>query len=265
MPRRQVCPKVQVTKNYRLFNRNLDNRPLKPKQHRALFLSMKKYGFLSCFPIVAYRNGDKTLGVKEGQHRLLFAESLGLPVFYIITDVNFDVAEVNCTAKIWRVSDYAEKYVAQGNKVYKEIIDFAATHSLPLGVAVALLGGTTSYGNVRDSFMDGTFTITDRKWADVVASIYSCLVNFSSDIRNARFMLACMGVCRVKGFNPNRLMRNAKRCRDKLLSYSTKDAYLDMLETIYNFGCKTLVGLKAEATMVMRERNAVNDGMSSSN
>jgi hypothetical protein len=131
------------------------------------------------------------------------------------------------------------------------------SRGLPITIAFALLGGTTSFTNVKPQFVDGTFEIKDRDWADQVASVYCAMVALSKDIRGARFLQACMGACRVKDFKPARLIQGAKRCREKLVSYSTKDAYLDMIEELYNFGQRKLVGLKALAQMAMRARNAV--------
>jgi hypothetical protein len=67
-------------------------------------------------------------------------------------------------------------------------------------------------------------------------TLYGPLVEMGPEMRNARFIEACMMVCRVKDFDGKRLLANAKRCRDKFASYSTKEAYLDMLEAVYNFG-----------------------------
>jgi len=50
------------------------------------------------------------------------------------------------------------------------------------------------------------------------------------------------------------MISNAGRCREKLVSYSTKEAYLDMLEDIYNFGRKNLLALKISAQQAMRDR-----------
>jgi hypothetical protein len=51
------------------------------------------------------------------------------------------------------------------------------------------------------------------------------------------------------------LIGGAERCREKLVSYSTRDAYLDLLESVYNFGRKQLVSLKLPAIEAMRKRN----------
>ncbi len=252
---------IQVTKNYRLFERHsCENRPVDAKKHRRLQESMKLYGFLRCFPIVVTRGKDGLMIVKDGQHRLMFAEALGLPVYWIEEDVDFDVAVVNSAAKGWALRDFAEKHAANGLKDYSEGIEFSQQHGLPLGTSFALLAGTTTFSNCQDAFMGGIFEVKDRPWANAVAGIYSPMVFLCPETKNARFIEACMGVCRVEGFDPKRLLGNAERCRDKLVSYSTRDAYLDMLEKIYNFNQRRLVGLKAQAVMAMRGRNAVKPG-----
>lgn len=249
--------KIQVTKNYRMFTRSQDNRPIDPKKHKKLLDSMKQYGFLSCFPVVCFRDAKGNLVVKDGQHRLGFAESLGLPVYWIEESVDFDIAVINCTAKVWALRDYAQKFAANGKHEYQDGLDFADEHGLPVGTAFALLSGTTTFSNVQIQFTDGTFRVKDRKWANAVAGIYSPLAAMSPSVKNARFIEACMAVCRVKVFEAERLLHSAERCRDKLVSFSTRDAYLQMIEEIYNFGRCKLVGLKVEALMAMKNRNVV--------
>lgn len=248
--------KIQVTKNYRMFARSSENRPLDMRKHRKLEQTMKEYGFIPDFPIVCRRDEKKHLIVKDGQHRLAVAESLGLPVYWTEGEIDFDVAKINSTAKIWTLKDYAQKWADNGIKSYHEGIEFAENNQLPLGTAFALLAGTTTYSNIDDQFMRGEFRVKDRQWADAVAAIYVPLAAMQPALKNARFIEACMAACRVDDFDKKRLLHNAERCRDRLIPYSTRDAYLDMLEEVYNFGRAKLVGLKAAATMVMRERNA---------
>lgn len=226
--------KIQATKNYRLFKRSDENRPLDIKKHRKLLESMKRYGFLKCFPIVLNRSPNGELIVKDGQHRLAIAETLGLSVYWIEEEIDFDVAVINCTSKTWALKDYAQKFSASGLADYQELIEFSEKHGLPLGTAVGLLAGTVSWTNCQAQFYEGTFKVKDQPWADAVAGIYGPLVLMSPALKNARFIEACMAVCRVKGFDAARLLGGAERCREKLLAYSTREAYLDMLEFIYN-------------------------------
>jgi hypothetical protein len=248
--------KIQATRDYRLFGRSAENRPLDIKRHKKLMESMKLYGFLPCYPVVAVREKDGNLTVKDGQHRLAVAEALGLPVYWVEQEEDFDVAVVNSTAKVWVLRDYAQKHAINGKSAYAEGLEFSERHGLPIGTAFALLAGTISFNNCLEQFISGDFKVKDREWADAVAGIYVPLVAMAPGVKNARFTEACMAVCRVTEFDPRRLLQNANRCRDKLVGYSTRDAYLDMLEAVYNFGRTKLFALKTAAIMTMRERNA---------
>lgn len=263
---RIVKQKATATKNYRLFTRSDENRVIDISRHKRLLASMKKYGFLKSFPISCTRGKDGNLIVKDGQHRLAIAEELGLPVYYIIEDVDYDVALVNGTSIIWKVRDYAEKYAANGIASYRDGLEYADSHGLPIATAFGLLAGTTSWGNVKQAFTEGNFKVKDRAWADAVAGIYCRLTSLSLEVKNARMLEACMCVCRVPAFNADRLIQGATRCREKLVSYSTRDAYLELLEEVYNFGRKQLVPIKLPATQVMRERNVIaNNGKAKTN
>lgn len=252
-----AMPKIQVTKNYRMFERIEENRSLDLKKHKKLRESMVKYGFLKSFPLSCLKNGNAKLIVKDGQHRLAIAESLGLPVVCVVDDIDFDVAEVNSTPKVWTLRDYAMKFAANGSEHYIEGLAFAETHGLSLGIAFGLLAGTVSWGNVKDTFYSGDFVTKDREWADKVASTYSATVNLSSHVKNTRFVEACMAACRVEDFDSSRFISGAERCRDNLVSYSTRDAYLAMMEDVYNYGRKTLLPLKVNAMQAMKDRSAV--------
>jgi hypothetical protein len=218
---------------------------------------MKLYGFIASFPVVCVRDKNGHLIVKDGQHRLAIAETLGLTVYWVEEEQDFDVALVNCTSKTWQLKDYAQKHAANGIKQYQEGIDFAEQYHIPIGTAFALLAGTTTFGNCESQFIDGTFKVKDRDWADAVAGLYSAITSMSSDLKKVSFIDACMAVCRVEGFDPKRLISGAERAREKLVNYGNRDAFLDMMETLYNFHRKQLVPLKIQAVTAMRSRNAI--------
>ncbi len=247
---------ITITKNYRMFVISKENRRLDLKKHRNLKLSMQEYGFLSSFPLVCVRNGNKQLVLKDGQHRLAVAEELSLPVAYTVESVDFDIALINSTAKTWSLLDYAVKFSENGHKAYTEGLAFSERHRLPIGTTFALLAGTTSFSNVAKAFYAGKFVVRDREWADIAASTYSAITRIAPKWRNTRFLEACMAVCRITSFDPGRLIKGAEKCREKLVSYSTKDAYLQAMEEIYNFRRHSLKPLRIEAIEAMRKRNA---------
>lgn len=249
--------KVNCTKNYRLFERSPDNRPVNLRKHKNLRASLQKHGWLRSKPMACRRSDAGRLIVMDGQHRLALAEELGIAVWWVEEVVDFCVAEVNRTIVKWVPRDHAEKHAANGLREYQYGLEFADKYKLSVGLAFALLSGTTTFSNVSDSVYGGSFRPRDKTWAESVASLYSSLCALSPRIRNMRLMEACMALCRVESFDPARLIAGAERCRDKLVPYSTRDAYLEMLEVVYNFGRKSLVPLKLPAIETMRRRNAI--------
>ena len=250
--------KIQTTKDYRLFNVDLHNRKLDAKKFRRLRKSIQEHGgLLPEWPIVCRRDEKAKLWVIDGHHRLYLAEELGYPVHYVVRDAKaaaVDVAMINSAQRPWGIRDYAECFAEQGMKEYQEVLDFADAHHIAVGKAAALLAGTISFGNVDGPFKTGAFRVNDREWAERVASIYSPLAGMAACLRTARFLEACMAVGRVEKFDTKRLVRAAERCREKLQPYATRDAYLDMIEEVYNFAQRKLLGVKADALMAMRER-----------
>ncbi len=257
-----AVPKVQVTKNYRMFTRSADNRPLDPGKHKRLRRSMEKYGFLDVYPIVCVHNSSKHLVVLDGQHRLVFAESFGLPVYFVVHDGEFDIAEINSTQEKWKTRNFAETFAAQGKRAYTEGLEFSDRHGFPVGTAFSLLAGTTSFGNVHEEYYNGTFRIRDRDWAELVGTVYSHIIGLAPRVKGARLIEATMAVTRVKDFDVQRLLAGIDRCPEKLIPFATKDAYLEMLEAVYNYGRKQLVGLKVAAIQAMRDRNFATNGKS---
>lgn len=254
------APSISRTKDYRRLRTCEDNREIDLKKHKKLIESMKKYGFLPCFPVVCRRKGTQ-LVVRDGQHRVVIAESLDLPVYFVVTDVDFDIAEVNTTPKTWTLKDYAQTYARKGVESYVEALEFSEKHGLPMGTSVALLSGTTTFGNVQNAYISGRFAVKDRDWAHSVASLNASLNALSDEKHGARLTEALMAICRVEEFESQRLIDNGTKCRDRLVQYSTRDAYLGMLDDVYNFGRKRKVPLKFQAEEAMRKRNfAVSSG-----
>lgn len=247
--------KVNMTTNYDMFH-VCENRPINEARHKKLRLSMQQYGFLKGFPIVCVRDGKGRLVVKDGQHRLAFARLLRLPVWWIEEDVDFDIATINSTSRIWVLRDYADRFAQAGNKNYAEGIDFAATHKIPLGTAFAMLAGTISFGNIEGAFTAGDFKVKERGWAEMVAATYGPLTESAPGSKSQIMLLACMAVCRVPDFDPKRLAVGAQSNPGLLKPFAQRDEYLTVFEELYNHkrNAKNRVPLKFMAIQAMADR-----------
>ena len=255
---------VRSTTNYKLFQRSELNRDTTMRGRKKLVASMKKNGWYRSKPLSAWRDPEtKKLIVMDGQHRLLIAESLGIPVRFVVEPKSFSTAEINNTGKNWKLKDFADLFVRQGLSAYQEGLEFAETYKLPLGAAFALLAGYSSFSNVEIGFKNGKFKVEDKDWAEKVASLRSQMVALSPSLNKQKFTEACIAVCRVPEFDSTRLIRGAERRRDLLVSFSNRDAYLQTMEEVYNFGRKTLFGLKSAALMAMKKRSPIKEGKKS--
>jgi len=234
-----------------------ENRPLKLDRHKKLRDSMQKYGFLKSFPVACIKNGTKHVTVKDGQHRIAIAEELGLDVFYYVDDVDFDVAEVNCTAKTWTLQDYCEKYAANGNKHYQKALEFAEQYKLPLSKSLTLLSGKKNVGGISAAFIQaGDFVVRSEPFAHEVAGVYVAMISLSKELRANAFLGALIMAFCVNDFDGNRLVRKASKCRERLVSYSTKEAFLDMIEEVYNFKQRKLQAIKLPALQQVKDATA---------
>lgn len=253
-----MAKRILCTKNYGLFTRSIENRPLKLGRRKALRDSMREYGFLEDFHIVCRDIGGGKLEILDGQNRHAIAQELGLHVYYTIrtsTEAGFDIAKINGTPLTWSPSDYAHKNSSNNIPDYYECIQFADAHGMSVGVAAAMLAGTTTYNNVESAFRAGTWRITDREWANRVASLNTELKSISTYRHSTKLLWPCMCLCRIPGFDSERLIRCAKLCRDRLIPYSTRDQYLKMLEEVYNYHQSNKIPLEFMAKQVMRERS----------
>jgi hypothetical protein len=250
----KATPRIQVTKNYKLFGKSIDNRDVDLKGRRDLEESMKQYGFLRCYAIVCGRDKDKNLYVKDGQHRLATAIKLGLEVCWIEDTSDMDVATVNSTQRQWKTKDYAWKYANKGNQHYKEVLQFVAEHRISISLAARLLSGTQASGNFSRKFRNGEFKVKDRDFAHRVVSIYVPSIKASKNLRNRYYLLACSKAAMGAAFSVKRFTDSLAKHRELLVNFGSADAYMDMMENVYNFGRRDLFPLKIEAIKAMRDR-----------
>jgi len=252
---------VTSTKNYGLFHSNTKNRPVDVSKRRDLRESMTKYGYIPAYPIHCVRENSK-LTVIDGQHRLAIAQELNLPVSYMVCDdADVNIPALAKTQRVWKCCDYAGSFAAQGKAAYQELIDFAVQHNLPLSTSLSILsdqgGSINATSNTARKYKNGEFVVKNRGQADRVARLYAAMSTYAPQIKTRFFIAALWAVCCVPGLDEERLVSGARRCPENLIKYGNRDAYLTMLEHIYNFGRTKKVPLKIEAENILSKRNPV--------
>lgn len=255
---------IHKTTDYQIFDNTCLNRTLKPAKHKRLLASMKKYGFQWWHPIVCRKSG-RLLLVIGGQHRLQFAKELGLPVYYVILTERDatklpSIPEGEATNVPWDIRDYAESNAAQGKESYQHLLEFCSQYELPVSYAASILSGSMQFGGVKDSYVNGDFEVTDLTFAKSIASIWLTIRRIDPSVTSGNLMQALAAICRVDGFDVERMTSKIERHKHLLERQVSKDYYLKLLERIYNnrVPAESQFPLAFQAQQVMKTRQLKN-------
>ena len=93
---------IDITSDYERFSFHPAAQNLVQKTVKKLIASMKRLGFLLSYPILV----TSTFEVVDGMHRYMAAKTLGLPIYFIVVDYDYEDMERESVER----SEYAEKF-----------------------------------------------------------------------------------------------------------------------------------------------------------
>jgi hypothetical protein len=217
-----------------------------------MIVSMRAHGWLEPYPMhVVSRNGR--FFIIDGQHRFKAAQSLGLPVLYVVgnDDTRISVSDINVAQSAWNHFDFACSYANQGNPHYIKLLDFSKRHKLPLGISAKLLmmkeaGRSTCTREIRE----GTFKAVNLQSAEMMADTILRLKRIVVWASNSSFICALIKAVQVRGFDFNVFIQRCESNPGLLVLQPTTDAFLQMIEHIYNYRTRpeNKLAIKFEAT-----------------
>ena len=231
---------VQCTLNYDQFRSITSNREVNTAHVRKLAGKIGKKNLLSIFPILV----TPQLEVIDGQHRLEAARSLGVEIFFQVSDqvTKADIAEVNSSAKNWTAMDYVNYWCVEKADAYIQLSKFLAHFpKVPLSAAQLLLTGSDSRS--PEGFRNGEFTTIPYHFGRAM-TLGSHLLRMADEFRFAsayhgHFIQALSQCSRVEGFSWERLMRKVEMQPRSLVRCPTQKGYLELLEELYNYKTHT--------------------------
>lgn len=252
--------KTTTTRNYGLFISDKLNRVITDKDAtrlKRLRDSMRKYGFLP-FPILVRRSGEK-LVVIDGQHRLMVAQELGLPVVFVETERD-DIVISECAAaqSSWNIHDFVASHAAQGKKAYQDLLSFVEEHAMPINRAAALLRGEGALsGNHGGAVRDGTFAVRDRPYADRVARLCAVVSQHAAWASSSNSIGALSRFVRVREFDDDQFTKRVAAHPHLLRKQPTLQMFSDMYETVYNHASRSRIPLAFMANELASQRGDV--------
>lgn len=240
--------KIEKTTNYGKFKSIRGNREINRVHLNKLCNSILENNLLEANPIIV----NEKFQVLDGQHRLLAAEKLGLPIYYVLTPNGAgSIAEVqmlNSNLRVWSMLNYLNSYVARGNSDYVELQNFTNNTGLSLGIAILLFSGAQSKGrtgnNVINSFKDGTFQATFKDFAyDTYKALTSISKYCDDNSWNDREFVSVLVMTQRAGIKSETLLLKLDTSGIRVPRLATRRQYIRFFEDVLSYKAKTPVRL----------------------
>lgn len=228
---------TQSTTNYDIFKFRNDNRARVQNAHvLRLKQSIQSRNLLAMRPITV----NEEMEVVDGQHRLMAAKALGVPVYFTVEkDFNIEDIILMNTAKSWGIHDYLNFYVKNHFPEYMKLDEYMKKTGLGLKIALYICMGTSH--DERMDFRQGRFKFVEETEMKEIDECWQT-VGYIKKINGAaayytasKFWNALLKLIRHPNFDRDKWYSNLKKLVDRCeAKVSTKD-YLKMLSTIYNY------------------------------
>ncbi len=224
---------IYSTKNYSQFKLDRINRPVDQKHVLELVEAIKRRNRLKDNPILVSKEGD----VLNGQHRLVAAMELKVPIFYKYSDdaTIEDIAEETSLTKEWTPSDYMHHFCAMGNEHYIELKKFCDKYKfIPVSVAYRSMTGVSESG-VKNVFQRGLFTVMRKDLSYRAAEYTLDYAQYAKFYKDATFYRTIVNLADNVNYDHKRMMEKLSYQGTKLVRCTDVKAYIILLNEIYNY------------------------------
>jgi hypothetical protein len=249
---------VLESNNYSRFELLEFNRDVHKTRH--LEMSMIKHGWIDAYPAHVVRN-HKTgkLQIKAGHHRFIVAQRLRIAVKYVECRDEATIHELERSTTPWKLRDYLISYVRLGKVAYDRVLQYHQETGINLGACVSMLAGESAgSNNWHKQFKDGTYRLGDPIHATIVGEIVICCKRSGFPHACAKlFIEALSKIAWSEGFSPATLKKKISHYVEHMKKQPSKQAYIEMLDSIYNRGSQKKIPLAFLAEEAARKRSAV--------
>lgn len=251
-----MADKVRESTNEKMFELLKYNRNV--TKIEPLLKSMRKYGWISAYPMNVIANGNGKFLIKDGHHRFEAAQRLGIPFKYIVCRDDSTIYELDGSTNKWDLRDCLESYCRGGNIEYSRLRDYCGRTGIAPLAAMAMLGGQTAgTNNFRVRFREGTYRTGDTTNANIVADIVlHCKSKGIEWASTNNLVIALSRVVWVAGFSATRLKSKISAFPFMVEKKPHVEGYLEMIEAIYNRQARSKIPLKFLSDKAAKERNA---------
>lgn len=249
--------KIHETSNYELFDLYEINRMVRygSRRYKNLVTSMLKHGFIVAYPLHCIKDTNGKLKIKAGHHRFAAAQSLNIPVKYVIGEDSARVDELEGAGPgTWNASDYLYSYCKKGVWSYLHVKDYIDRTGIGVQDAVSMhYGESAGSGNWNnEKWKMGEFRIREyalpNNMAVIVSQMKSVGCTWSA---NTRFINAMSKALFLENFDIERFLNKIKTFPELLQKQRDVDGYLKLIEEVYNY--KAPAATKENIAFLARE------------
>lgn len=234
---------VYVEHDYSKFFLTKINRPIDYKRcnEYSLYSLKKKINFFARNPIIVnslFKPG--LLTITEGQHRFIGSKLLYLPIYYFLANEIpvTDVTKLNSNQKNWKILQYINSFMEQGNPNYKQIIEFFEEHNdIDPSVLLYILKHRSGLrGDVfNEKLRNGEFVINDIIIEKIKVFFTKLeIFNFHEYYKTRNFITGLLKLMTHKKYDHNHMLEKSENYRDKFYKCNSGDGAFIMLQNIYN-------------------------------
>lgn len=229
---------IKQTSNYDMFKFRPDNRVIDQGHVRKIAESIKAKNMLDLRPIEV----TETMEIMDGQHRLMAARSLQVPVYYkVVENVRPEDIILIQTAKGWTLHDYLHYYVQNEYRHYILLQDFMNKHHLSVQNSIIISEGTLDKQYL--SFKTGKFVFNEHEFGDKLEIMkqtceYIKRINgskFAQYVHSTRFWKAMILLLKHPNFDEKKWFANLGIHVSKFRTLATFQDYFRMVVETFNY------------------------------
>jgi len=234
------------------FNRDV-------KKTKRLEKSMLKHGWIDACPLHVIRNGSDKLKIKQGHHRFIAAQKIGIPIKYVECVDDATIYELEATTIRWSMEDYLTSHCRTGKKEYLKVRQYCDETGIGLNQAFSMLAGhAAGSGNFQREFKEGDYKVKGTSdHAGIVKDIVLCIKKYGVPFYNTSLLVKAISkIVWVTELSLPQLKSKIKLFPYLFEKKANLDQYLDLLEEVYNRQSRIKLPLKFLALEEAKRRRA---------
>lgn len=232
---------TQSTTDYGIFRTVAGNRRTTPSHVEGMTVAVDRKNLLEFYPILVNENME----IIDGQHRLMAAMKLNLPVYYnVVNGLKIeDIMSINTHSKNWSIQDFIDAYIKLDYSAYRTLDEFMRRHKVSASLAGSLLSGYTVIaggGSVSKEIRNGTFQIKSEAYADeIINKIREVAPYCDFNTETERNFIRVITILRNnEDFDWDKFIAKLKMHNLRIGSRANINYYILLVEELYNFNAK---------------------------